>query len=110
MSMFTTPVELKEEIKSLKGNIKGFQERIRELEFDKKCMERKRNLDIEEAKNTLRKDMEKALIESDLKRVEAVAKLEAYEKMDTKAERQHIQKMLEAAIAGLSSAQKVIVK
>ncbi len=59
-------------------------------------------LDIEEAKNALRKEMQQKLIESDLLRVEALAKLETYEKMDTKDDRKHMRSMLQEAIKGLS--------
>jgi hypothetical protein len=54
--------------------------------------------------------MEEALIESDLKRVEAVAKLNTYIDMDTKEERKHIQNMLEKAIEGLGKQKIELIK
>ena len=104
--------ELENEIKKGFAQIEDDQRRIKELErdnesrrnenrdlqFSLKCREREIALQIEESKNTLRKDMEKTLIESDLLRTEAVATLKAYEKIDTKAEREHITKMLEKCI------------
>ena len=71
---------------------------------------RMHQLNIEEAKNTIRKEMEKSLIESDLKRVEAVAKLNTYIDMDTKDDRKQISQMLDKAITGLSHQMVNIVK
>ena len=82
-------------------------ERIDGLRKDIEFSKRTQNLAIEEARNTLRKEMQKSLIESDLKRVKAESALEAYEKMDTKTEREHQRKMLEKAIEGLSKDTKL---
>lgn len=66
-------------------------------------IKRQHALAVEEEKNKIRKEMSKSLIESDLKRVEAVARFETYKEMDTQEERKHIQKMLERAIEGLGN-------
>jgi len=78
------------------------------FEWKTEVQKEKFELDIEEAKNDIRKEMQQSLITSDLLRVEAVAKLTAYESMDTKADKEHINKMLEKAIDGLSKKQIVV--
>ncbi len=89
--------------------ITELKDKIRVLEFENSCDYRKRYLAVEEAKNVIRKEMEKSLIESDLLRVEAVAKLEAYEKINTKEDHNHLMKMLEKSIEALGK-QKQEVK
>lgn len=96
--------------KGLKIEIGNFKDKIRQLELDAKYEAKIKALDIESAKNEIRKEMQKSLIESDLKRVKAEASLATYEKMDTKTERLHIQKMLDKAIEGLSKAKVQVVK
>lgn len=71
-----------------------------EFEF-KKTLELK-NLEIEKAKNELRKEMQKDLITADLTRVEATAKLSVYEKLDNKDQINQQTAMLKTAIEGLS--------
>lgn len=65
---------------------------------------------IDKAKFEKAKEMKRKLIESDMKRTEAVAKLDAYLDMDTKSERDHIQKMLEKAITGLANRKVEVIK
>lgn len=114
MFMHKAFVELSTENRQLRESNLNLEKRNAKLENDlasalKSCKEereldtRKNALLIEEKLNTLRKEMQKSLTESDLKRVEAIAKLETYEKMDTKTERDAIRNMLEKAIAGLSA-------
>lgn len=88
--------ELKEEISDLESELK--QERRRD-----EMLEEKNELKLEREKDKIRKTMQKSLVESDLQRVEAVAKLNTYIDMDTKEERKHIQNMLEKAIEALGS-------
>jgi hypothetical protein len=110
--MFETSLEIayRDEVKKLNGIINEKEYKIAKLERDCDMLKLGNELHIEKAKNELRKEMEKSLIESDLKRVEAVAKLEAYEKMDTKEERKYITQMLEKAITGLAAQKVQIVK
>ncbi len=118
--MFGKTLELREKICNLNYNLRienrrvsGLLENIASLQ--KKISEKNVHqlamhaLDIEKAKNDIRKSMEKSLIESDLRRVEAVAKLNTYIDMDTKDERKHIQEMLKDAIKGLSSKPEITV-
>jgi len=88
------------------SEVNQFKEKIRELEWEIKKMEDHHAFEVEKAKDTIRKEMEKSLIESDLLRVEAVAKLNTYVDMDNKDDRKHSQKMLEMAIEALGK-QKV---
>ena len=92
--MFKTSVELnaaKEEIKVLRKELESaksgedyYKRSERDTIFKMEC-ERKTNLlDIEIAKNELRKEMGKALIKSDIDREVAVAKLDIYQKLDNK--------------------------
>lgn len=56
------------------------------------------------------KELEKKLIESDMLRVEAIAKLKTYQEMDTKEERKHTMKMLEQAIQSLGAKQQITIQ
>ena len=98
------------EIKQLKEQIDKLKEENKNINFEFSCTQRKNELSIAEAINKLRADMNKALIESDLKRVEAVAKLEVYEKIDTKTQVNAISDMLKTAIQGLSTAKVNVIK
>ncbi len=64
--------------------------------------------EIEKTKFECAKSMQKDLIESDIQRVRAIAKLETYMDMDTQDERKHIQEMLEKAIDALGKRQVTI--
>lgn len=112
--MFKAPVEMTEKIESLKTSLEAQKTNYKDLELkfsqykwetEQKASlaSRESAIKVEETKNEIRKEMQKALIESDLKRVEAIAKLETYEKLDTKTEREAIRQMLDKAIAGLSA-------
>lgn len=117
--MFKASVELIKENANLQSKINDLERKVTKLEWDLEkaktlCKDerdmdkRKMELSIEEERNKLRKEMEKALIESDLKRVEAIAKLETYEKMDTKEERKVLQQMLDKAVTALGQKPMVI--
>jgi hypothetical protein len=94
-----------------KQRISSLEDKVRGLEHDLAYERRKKELDIELAKAELRKEMSKSLIESDVKRADAIARLETYEKMDTKDERKAMMSMLEKTIAGLAQQAKIqIVK
>ena len=97
--------ELRTENKELRTKLGNGEDKqkVKDLEWEIKKLKDIQAFEIEKAKDTIRKDMRKALIESDLKRTEAIAKLNTYIDMDTKDERKHIQKMLEKAIDSLGS-------
>ena len=108
MSVLKTFVaELKKDKEDLLKKLEQAKSRAEELKAQvdelKKKLERLEEWEMENAKHEVRKEMEKALIESDLKRVEAIAKLNTYIDMDTKDEKKHIQKMLEKAIEALGA-------
>ena len=66
--------------------------------------EAQKSMDIEKAKAEIKKEMEKALIESDIKREVAIARLETYERMVNKDDfNKEIREMLKSAIQGLSA-------
>ena len=102
--------ELRNALESRKEKVTELEKKIDRLEADNRDLVRLKEWEIEKAKHELRKEMEKDLIESDLKRVEAIAKLNTYIEMDTKDERKHIQQMLEKAIEALGKQQVVINK
>lgn len=111
MFMFKSPVELIKENQRLERREVSLEGQISRLEDKLDKAGEKAGWEVEQIKNTVRKDMQKKLIESDLKRTEAVAKLNTYIDMDTKDERKHIQEMLEKAIEGLGNRTEVkIVK
>ena len=69
--------------------------------------DKQKAMDIEIAKNELRKEVEKSLVESDIAREVALAKLEAYEKMASKDDiNKEIREMLKDAIKALASPSK----
>lgn len=114
MFMLKSSMELKE-IDRLRDHIDELEDKVSELKLEKKELkrdlelaERKEQWEIEKVKNDIRKDMQKRLIESDLKRTEAIAKLNTYIDMDTKDEKKHIQEMLEEAIKALGK-QKITI-
>lgn len=67
---------------------------IKELAFTTKHMKEVMQIENEKAIAALQKEMQRSLIQSDLSRVEAVAKLNIYEKTDTKADANAIKEMI----------------
>ena len=99
---------MRKKLVELKEQLRERDDEIRELKNKIAISKEWEEINLEKAKDILRKEMQKSLIESDLRRVEAVAKLETYIEMDTKDERRHIQQMLEEAIKSLGQ-QKITV-
>src|SRR5690349_636270 len=108
MSLFGTAEEvenLRKDLQAKDASILDLKEgnvvlRGKNEELEKKLerLKEKHDFDIEKAKFDLAKEVEKRLHESDIQRAEALASLKAYEKMDTKSDREHMRKMLEKAI------------
>jgi hypothetical protein len=96
--MFKKHLELVKENCELKSQLKEVKKELEEINSrhyrEISDLKEKNIFEIEKAKFEKAKEMEKDLVESDLKRVEAVAKLNTYIDMDTKEERKHIQNML----------------
>lgn len=80
-----------------------------QIEFDLRCAKDRARLDTEKELNDLRKNMQEALIKSDLLRTEAVAKLAVYEKLDTKADANIIKDSVKSLIEGLSKKSEVSI-
>ena len=105
-------VELKEKheraVKDLEKTIESLERNLWKWREGEDLRKQGHHLKIEEAKAEIRKQMQKDLIESDLRRVKAEACLETYKAMDTKTDREQIRKMLDKAITSLG--QKVAVQ
>lgn len=76
---------------------------IKKHEFEISKITQQAELDQEKALNVLRASMQQALMESDLDRTKAEARLEVYEQMDTKADRNQINSMLNILIEKIGS-------
>jgi len=110
--MFGNTMELMQKLSDEKAENRCLRDKIARLEVDLRdesdIRKRQNALSIEEAKNEIRKEMQKRLIESDLLRTEAVAKLDTYEKMDTKDDRKHMRSMLDKAITSLGQKPMIV--
>ena len=112
--MFGSSVEeeLKEALERSKAKVQSLQTELnknqdelraqkdlnRDLEWKVKILGQEAELDHQRKVNELRASMQESLIKSDLLRVEALAKLETYEKTDTKADANTIKEMLSKLI------------
>lgn len=111
MSMFGEPVEinlLRENLEKAQGVIKGLESQLRtereitekaeqhakEISWKLSILEKENDLATEKKLHELRKSMQESLIKSDLLRTEALAKLEIYEKTDTKQDANAIKDMI----------------
>ena len=110
--MFNTPSVTKEQYDDLKATkthvIDTLNWKLREAEWELKKVKDTQAFEIEKAVHNKAKEMQFALVESDLLRVEAVAKLNTYIDMDTKDDRKCVQKMLDKAITALGNKSVVI--
>jgi len=123
MSLFKNPLEaevkrLEAELADAKATISQMKElgkqwdaeidlllqKIWKLEQEDRLKDRKLELSVSEAKHEIVKDMEQKLYESDMRRVEATAKLQMYEKMDTKEQVKQQHALLDKAVDGLIKA------
>lgn len=126
--------ELKKEVAELKVNLEKSEKDVKNLEscstrllelieeakwelkkaeekhsFELKKVSEMKDIEVQKAVNKVREEVQKSLIESDLKRIEAIAKLQTYEKFDPKNERAEIIGMLKTAVSGMSITPKVNV-
>ena len=90
--------DLKARIETKDKHISSLQDEIKQLKFDLSTIKQQAALDQEKAINTLRTEMQKSLITSDITRVQAEARLEVYEKMDTKADSNYIKETLKQLV------------
>lgn len=98
------------EVEAFRNQVEVLKEELTKTRFELSCQKRENELKVQEELNKLKKEMQKSLVESDIRRERAEAKLETYEKMDTKSERNEIREMLKEAIKGLSGNKVQIVK
>lgn len=89
------------EVKMLEGTISKYQQDIFKLQQNLENAQKEKDLAVELAKNEIRKEMQEKLITSDVTRERAVAKLEAYEKIDPKDEFASIKRMLEENVKAM---------
>ena len=104
--------ELKDENKELKKKNEDFEhltrkqeEELKELRFQTKHMKESLELEHDRKLMSVQREMQKSLVDSDLTRVEALAKLEVYQKTDTKADANHIKEMIGKLIDQLGKPQ-----
>ena len=95
---------------SVQKEVERLREENRELKFELNHAREKYEVQQERALDTLRKEMQESLIKSDLLRVEALAKLEVYEKTDTKADANTIKQMIGKLIDKMGNGEVHIVK
>lgn len=81
-------------IKSLNLTLSELNNKIQCLENEIKLSVREREIITNEKLAKLRESMQESLIKSDLLRTEALAKLEVYEKTDTKSDANTIKEMI----------------
>jgi len=116
MSLFKSSVEvnqyaaLQSEITVLKKNLDEahaendkLSDELRELKWKVNCAEREYQLKTEEKLNEVKKSMQESLVKSDILRTEAIAKLEIYEKTDSKADANAIKDMIGKLIEKIGS-------
>lgn len=106
MSLFKESVE----VKDLKTTIERLEKTLWTMQQEREIVADRWKLRIEETKIEIRKEMEQALITSDLRRVEAVASLKAYKEMDNKDDRKQMRVMLGDAIKSLGKSPNIVVK
>jgi len=86
------------ELKALKDEIDGYKNEVRSYKWKMETMEKEADLRKQKEINEIRASMQESLIKSDLIRTEALAKLEVYEKTDTKADANTIKDMVKQLI------------
>lgn len=99
-----------QEVKKLEEEIRELKDQVKAARFDLSHAQEKAELDKERALNSLRKEMQESLIKSDLMRVEALAKLEIYEKTDTKADANTIKEMISKLIGVMGKQEINVIK
>ena len=79
---------LQKEIDDLKRNntlwrnkYDNLKEKLENSKLNLQYTNRMRNLDVEEAKNTIRKEIQKSLVTADVERAKLQGKVEAYDKL-----------------------------
>ena len=97
--------DLKSENDRLTSTTRKQEDELKELRFQQNHLKETTDLDHDKKVMALQRDMQKSLVQSDLTRVEALAKLEIYEKTDSKADANHIKEMIGKLIDQLGKQQ-----
>ena len=87
--LLSAKTTLTRELKEKTEEAESSKDQLKNLRFDLECERKSHSLDTERKLAELRKEMHKDLVKSDISRTEAIAKLETYEKTDTKADANH---------------------
>lgn len=93
-------------VRSAEVMIHKLEDKIKDLTWKLDHVERNSVLETQEKLNSLKSDMKKSLIDSDLARIEATSKLEVYEKIDTKADANIIKETVGKLVEALGKNQK----
>ncbi len=88
------------------GKTERLEKQIWVLEKEKEQMQKDFELKVELKLNELKTKMQKELIESDLLRTQAIAKLEVLEKIDTRSDANEIKTLLHEMVASMASNNK----
>ena len=88
------------------GKVEALEKKIWVLEKEKEQMQKDFELKVELKLSELKTEMQKALIESDLLRTQAISKLEVLEKIDTKSDANEIKKLLHEMVASMANNNK----
>jgi hypothetical protein len=99
-----------EEFTILQREKMALGDKIRDMEFELKHQAELLAIEHERKIMQLQRDMQKALIESDLARVEATAKLEIYQKTDSREDANTIKSMVKQLIDSIGKQNVNIVK
>jgi hypothetical protein len=86
------------------------KEALRDTKWKLTILEKEAELSTEKKLAELRKSMQESLIKSDLLRTEALAKLEIYEKTDTKADANTIKEMIGQLIGTIGKQNVNVIK
>lgn len=88
------------------GKVDELQKKIWILEKEKEQMQKDFELKVDLKLSELKTKMQKELIESDLLRTQAIAKLEVLEKIDTKSDANEIKKLLHEMVSLMANNNK----
>lgn len=89
---------IERELKAVKEEIDAYKNDSRINKWKMEIMEKEFDLRKQKELNELKSSMQETLIKSDMLRTEALAKLEIYEKTDTKADANTIKDMVKQLI------------
>lgn len=86
----------------LKERLEEYESKVIGLLADLKIAKKQKEWELEKACNDVRKELEEKCFKADLARVDAEARLEAYESFDSKTDRDQAQAHLTILISGVA--------